>query len=145
MGQASTIGLDIAKRVFQAHGADATGRVVFRKRLVRAKVLEFFAGQPPCLVALEACGGAHYWARELGKLGHDVRLMAVAMIYPYRTNQKNDANDAEAICEAVARPRTRFVPVKSEGQQAVLTVHRARELLVTERTALANQIRGVLR
>src|SRR5215207_11504680 len=145
MGQASTIGLDIAKRVFQAHGADATGRVVFRKRLVRAKVLEFFAGQPPCLVALEACGGAHYWARELGKLGHDVRLMAVAMIHPYRTNQKNDANDAEAMCEAVSRPRTRFVPVKSEGQQAVLTVHRARELLVTDRTALANQIRGVLR
>src|SRR5712691_13239102 len=92
----------------------------------------------------EACGGAHYWARELQKLGHDGRLMAVQYIRPYRTNQKNDQNDAEAICEAVSRPRTRCVPVKSEGQQAVLTVHRARELLVTERTALANQIRGVV-
>jgi len=107
-------------------------------------VLLYFAQLPPCLIGLEACGGAHYWARELQKLGHDVRLMAVAMIQPYRTNQKNDQNDAEAICEAGSRPRTRFVPVKSAAQQAILTVHRARELLVTERTALANQIRGLL-
>lgn len=142
--QAVRIGLDIAKSSFQVHGVDAHGKVVVRKQLSRSKVLPYFAQLPPCLVGLEACGGAHYWARELQKLGHDVRLMAVAMIHPYRTNQKNDANDAEAICEAVSRPRTRFVPVKSEGQQAVLTVHRARELLVTERTALANQIRGVL-
>ena len=97
MGQASTIGLDIAKWVFQAHGADATGRVVFRKRLVRAKVLEFFAGQPPCLVALEACGGAHYWARELGKLGHTVRLIPPAYVKPFVKSNKNDFRDAEAI------------------------------------------------
>lgn len=138
------IGLDIAKSSFQVHGVDEHGKVVIRKQLARGKVLPFFAQLSPCLVGLEACGGAHYWARELGKLGHDVRLMAVQYIRPYRTNQKNDANDAEAICEAVSRPRTRCVPVKSEAQQAVLTVHRARELLVTERTALANQIRGVL-
>ena len=141
--QAVRIGLDIAKSSFQVHGVDAHGKVVVRKQLSRNKVLSYFAQLPPCLIGLEACGGAHYWARELQKLGHDVRLMAVAMIQPYRTQQKNDANDAEAMCEAVSRPRTRFVPVKSEGQQAVLTVHRARELLVTERTALANQIRGV--
>jgi len=138
------IGLDIAKSSFPIHGVDAYGQVVIRKQLTRGKVLGYFAQLSPCLIGLEACGGAHYWARELQKLGHDVRLMAVAMIQPYRTNQKNDANDAEAICEAVSRPRTRFVPVKSAGQQAVVTVHRARELLVTERTALANQIRGVV-
>jgi transposase len=142
--QVVRIGLDIAKSSFQVHGVDAHGKVVIRKQLTRGKVLSYFAQLPLCLIGLEACGGAHYWARELGKLGHDVRLMAVAMIQPYRTNQKNDQNDAEAICEAVSRPRTRFVPVKSEAQQAVLTVHRARELLVTERTALANQIRGLL-
>ena len=142
--QVAHIGLDIAKSSFQVHGVDAHGKVVIRKQLSRSKVLPYFAQLPPCLVGLEACGGAHYWAREFQKLGHTARLMAAAMIKPYRTNQKNDANDAEAICEAVSRPRTRFVPVKSEGQQAVLTVHRARELLVTERTALANQIRGLL-
>lgn len=142
--QVERIGLDIAKSSFQVHGVDAHGKVVVRKQLSRGKVLPYFAQLPPCLVGLEACGGAHYWARELQKLGHDVRLMAGAMIQPYRTGQKNDQNDAEAICEAVSRPRTRFVSVKSEAQQAVLTVHRARELLVTERTALANQIRGVV-
>ena len=142
--QAVRIGLDIAKSSFQVHGVDAHGKVVVRKQLSRSKVLLYFAQLPPCLIGLEACGGAHYWARELQKLGHDVRLMAVAMSQPYRTRQENDQNDAEAICEAVSRPRTRFVPVKSEAQQAVLTVHRARELLVTERTAVANQIRGLL-
>jgi transposase len=142
--QVERIGLAIAKSSFQVHGVDAHGKVVIRQQLTRGKVLASFAQLPPCLVGLEACGGAHYWARELQKLGHDVRLMAVAMIPPDRTTQKKDANDAEAICEAVSRPRTRFVPVRSAGQQAVLTVHRARELLVTERTALANQIRGVL-
>jgi transposase len=142
--QVERIGLDIAKSSFQVHGVDAHGKVVIRKQLSRGKVLAYFAQLPPCLVGLEACGGAHYWARELQKQGHDVRLMAAQYIRPYRTNQKNDANDAEAICEAVSRPRARFVPVKSEGQQAVLTVHRARELLVTERTALANQVRGVV-
>jgi len=142
--QVARIGLDIAKSSFQVHGVDAHGKVVVRKQLSRSKVLAYFAQLPPCLVGLEACGGAHYWARELQKLGHDVRVMAAAMIAPYRTGQKNDQNDAEAIGEAVSRPRTRFVPVKSEAQQAVLTVHRARELLVTERTALANQIRGLV-
>ncbi|MEW6296912.1 MAG: IS110 family transposase [Thermodesulfobacteriota bacterium] len=141
--QVERSGLDIAKSSFQVHGVDAHGKVVVRKQLSRSKVLPYFAPLPPCLVGLEACGGAHYWARELQRLGHDVRLMAVAMIQPYRTDQKNDQDDAEAICEAVSRPRTRFVPVKSEAQQAVLRVHRARELLVTERTALANQIRGL--
>jgi len=142
--QAVRIGLDIAKSSFQVHGVDAHGKVVICKQLTRGKVLGYFAQLLPCLVGLEACGGAPYWAGELQKLGHAVRLMAAAMIAPYRTGQQNDANDAEAICEAVSRPRTRFVPVKSEAQQAVLTVHRARELFVTERTALANQIRGLL-
>jgi len=142
--QVSRIGFDIAKSSFQLHGVDAHGKVVVRKQLSRGKVLPYFAQLPPWLVGLEACGGAHYWARKLQKLGHEVRLMAAAMIQPYRTGQKNDQNDAEAICEAVSRPRTRFVPVKSEAQQAVLTLHRTRELLVTERTALANQIWGLL-
>jgi transposase len=142
--QVERIGLDIAKSSFQVHGVDAHGKVVVRKQLSRGKGLPYFAQLPLCLVGLEAWGGAHYWAREIQKLGHAVRLMAAAMIQPYRTNQKNDQNDAEAICEAVSRPRTRFVPVKSEAQQAVLTVPRARELLVSERTALANQIRGLL-
>lgn len=144
MGQASTIGLDIAKWVFQAHGADATGRVVFRKRLVRAKVLEFFAGQPPCLVALEACGGAHYWARELGKLGHTVRLIPPAYVKPFVKRQKNDVADAEAICEAAQRPGMRFVPVKDETQQANTVVFRARDLLVRQRTQCINALRGHL-
>ena len=144
MGQASTIGLDIAKWVFQAHGADATGRVVFRKRLVRAKVLEFFAGQPRCLVALEACGGAHYWARELGKLGHTVRLIPPAYVKPFVKRQKNDVADAEAICEAAQRPGMRFVPVKDEAQQANTVVFRARDLLVRQRTQCINALRGHL-
>ncbi len=144
MGQASTIGLDIAKRVFQAHGADATGRVVFRKRLVRAKVLEFFAGQAPCVVALEACGGAHHWAREIGKLGHTVRLIPPAYVKPFVKRQKNDAADAEAICEAAQRPSMRFVPVKSEESQASAAVFRARDLLVRQRTQLINALRGLL-
>src|SRR3954463_15146259 len=144
MGQASTIGLDIAKRVFQAHGADATGRVMFRKRLVRAKVLEFFAGQPRCLVALEACGGAHYWARELSKLGHTVRLIPPAYVKPFVKRQKNEVADAEAICEAAQRPGMRFVPVKDEAQQANTVVFRARDLLVRQRTQCINALRGHL-
>src|SRR3954452_4441616 len=144
VGQANTIGLDIAKRVFQAHGADASGRVVFRKRLVRAKVLEFFAAQPPCTVAMEACAGAHHWARELGKLGHTVRLIPPAYVKPYVKRQKNDRADAEAICEAAQRPSMRFVPVKSEEQQANGVVFRARDLLVRQRTQCINALRGHL-
>ncbi len=144
MGQASTIGLDIAKRVFQAHGADATGRVVFRKRLARAKVLEFFAAQPPCVVALEACGGSHHWAREIGALGHTGRLIPPAYVKPFVKRQKNDAADAEAICEAAQRPGMRFVPVKCEAQQANGVVFRARDLLVRQRTQCINALRGHL-
>jgi len=142
--QVTRIGLDIAKSVFQVHGVDAHGKVRVRKQLSRSKVLPFFAQLPVCRIGMEACGSAHYWGRELQKLGHEVRLMAVQLIKPYRTKQKNDRNDAEAICEAVSRPQMRFVPIKTVEQQAVLTVHRARELLVTERTAVANQIRGLL-
>jgi transposase len=144
MGQASTIGLDLAKNVFQAHGADAAGHVVFRKRLVRAKVLEFFARQAPCVVALEACGGAHHWAREIGKLGHTVRLIPPAYVKPFVKRQKNDVADAEAICEAAQRPGMRFVPVKSEVQQANALVFRARDLLVRQRTQCINALRGHL-
>ena len=144
MGQASTIGLDIAKRVFQVHGADATGRVVFRKRLMRAKVLEFFAAQPPCVVALEACGGAHHWAREIGALGHTARLIPPAYVKPFVKRQKNDVADAEAICEAAQRPGMRFVPVKDEAQQANAAVFRARDLLVRQRTQCTNALRGHL-
>jgi len=142
--QVTRIGLDIAKSVFQVHGVDEHGKVIIRKQLSRSKVLPFFAQLPACRIGMEACGGAHYWGRELQKLGHDVRLMAVQLIKPYRTKPKNDRNDAEAICEAVSRPQMRFVPIKTVEQQAVLTVHRVRELLVSERTAVANQIRGLL-
>jgi len=144
VGQASTIGLDIAKHVFQAHGADTTGRVVFRKRLARAKVLEFFSGQAPSVVALEACGGAHHWAREIGKLGHTVRLIPPAYVKPFVRRQKSDVADAEAICEAAQRPGMRFVPVKTEAQQANALVFRTRDLLVRQRTQCINALRGHL-
>jgi transposase len=138
------IGIDLAKTVFQVHGVDSHGKTRLKKTLSRGEVLEFFAKLPPCLIGMEACAGAHYWARELSKLGHDARLMAAHFVVPYRKSGKNDANDAEAICEAVGRPNMRFVPVKTEEAQAVLTLHRARELLVAERVALSNQIRGLL-
>src|SRR4028119_1273120 len=144
VGQASTIGLDTAKRVFQAHGADATGRVVFRKRLVRAKVLEFFAAQPPCVGPGEAAAGARHWARETGALGHTARLIPPAYVKPFVKRQKNDAADAEAICEAAQRPGMRFVPVKDEAQQANAVVFRARDLLVRQRTQCLNALRGHL-
>ena len=142
--QVARIGLDIAKSVFQVHGVDEHGKVVVRKQLTRSKVLTYFAHLPACRMGREACGSAHYWGRELQKLGHDVRLMAVQLIKPYRTKPKNDRNDAEAICEAVSRQQMRFVPIKTVEQQAGLTVQRARELLVSERTAVANQLRGLL-
>jgi transposase len=138
------VGLDLAKRVFQVHGVDELGRAKVRKRLSRAEVLEFFAQLPPCIVGIEACGGAHYWARELAKHGHTVKLMAAQFVNPYRKSGKNDENDAEAICEAVGRPNMRFVTVKSDEQQAVLMMHRTRNLTVSNRTAHANQIRGLL-
>jgi transposase len=138
------IGLDIAKSVFQIHGVDGYGKVALKKTLSRGEVLAFFAHLAPCRIGIEACAGSHYWARELIKLGHDARLMAAQFVSPYRKSGKNDANDAEAICEAVGRPNMRFVPVKSEEAQAVLAVHRARALMVSERTALVNQVRGLL-
>ena len=130
MSEVSTIGLDIAKQVFQVHGADASGHVMFRKRLTRARLIEFFRSQPRCLVALEACGGAHHWGREIAKLGHTVRLIPPAYVKPFVKRQKNDAADAEAICEAAQRPNMRFVAVKDEEQQASGVVFRARDVLV---------------
>jgi transposase len=144
MSKAQTIGLDLAKHVFQAHGAASDGKVVFRKRLRRDKVLAFFAAQPSCLVAMEACGGAHYWAREIGKLGHDVKLIPAPYVKPFVKRQKNDMADAEAICEAAQRPTMRFVAVKSEAQQASAVVFRARDLLVRQRTQTINALRGHL-
>lgn len=138
------IGLDTAKQVFQVHGVDEHGKTVLQKQLPRTRVLEFFANLPKCLVGMEACAGSHYWARELSKLGHTPRLMAGQFVAPYRKSGKNDANDAEAICEAVGRPNMRFVSVKSVEQQAILAIHRVRQLLVEERTALVNQARGLL-
>lgn len=140
----STIGLDLAKNVFQVHGLDDQGKVVVRKALRRSQMLPFFAKLSPCLVGIEACGTSHYWARELSKLGHEVRLMPPAYVKPYVKRGKTDAADAEAICEAVTRPTMRFVPVKSEAQQAVLSMHRARDLMVKQRTQLVNMMRGLL-
>jgi transposase len=137
-------GLDIAKRVFQVHGVNQVGSNCVKKTLKRNQVLQYFAQVPPCVIGVEACAGAHYWGRELTKLGHTVRLMAAQFVSPYRKNGKNDANDAEAICEAVSRPNMRFVAIKSEEQQSVLMWHRARALAVTTRTAQVNQIRGLL-
>lgn len=139
-----TIGLDIAKQIFQAHGVDRTGRVVLQKRLKRSKVATFFAGVEPCLIGLEASGGAHYWFRVLSRLGHTVRLIAPQFVKPYVKSQKNDANDAEAICEAVSRPSMRFVPAKRVEQQDLQCLHRVRSRLIGCRTQLVNQIRGLL-
>jgi transposase len=137
-----TIGIDLAKSVFQVHGVDSAGDVVVRKKLRRAEVLKFFEALAPCLVGMEACATAHYWAREIGALGHDVRLMPPSYVKAYLRRQKNDAADAEAICEAVTRPSMRFVPIKSAERQGVLVLHRTRELLVRQRTMLINAIRG---
>ena len=134
MGEVSTIGVDIAKSVFQIHGVDADGVVVIRRRLGRAKVLEFFADLPRCLVGMEACATAHYWARELKKLGHDARLMPPTYVKAYVKRGKNDAADAAAICEAVTRPSMRFVSIKSVEQQSALMLHRTRDLLIRQRT-----------
>jgi transposase len=138
-------GLDLAKSVFQVHGVvAATGEVVARKQLRRGQVLRFFAQQPPALIGMEACGSAHYWARELSKLGHEVRLIPPSYVKPYVKRGKTDARDAEAICEALSRPTMRFVPIKSVEQQCGRAIHRARDLLIRQRTQLGNAMRGLL-
>jgi transposase len=142
--QITTIGLDIAKNVFQVHGIDCDEKVVVRKQLRRSQVIGFFQDLPPCRVGLEACATSHYWARELAKLGHEVRLMPAKDVKAYVKRNKNDAADAEAICEAVRRPTMRFVQVKSAEQQAQLMQHRARDLLMHQRTQLINGIRSHL-
>jgi len=144
MGDITTIGLDLAKSVFQVHAVDAMGSVVMRKRLRRGQVLAFFAEIPPCLIGLEACATAHYWARELIALGHEARLMPPNYVKAYVKRNKHDVADAEAICEAVRRPSMRFVPIKTAEQQSALMMHRARDLLVRQRTMLVNALRGHL-
>ena len=140
----TTVGIDLAKSVFQVHGVNEHGKTVVRKQLKRQQMAEFFARLPPCLIGMEACGSAHHWARKLRTLGHEVRLMAPQFVKPYVKTNKNDAADAEAICEAVGRPTMRFVPIKDVEQQALLALHRARQGFIKARTAQANQIRGLL-
>src|SRR5215475_9840959 len=140
----TTIGLDIAKNVFQVHGIDAVERVVVRKQLRRGQVMKFFEALPPCLVGMEACATGHHWARELTKLGHEVRLMPAKDVKAYVKRNKNDAADAEAICEAVRRPTMRFVTVKTVEQQGRLMQHRIRDLLLRQRTQLINALRAHL-
>jgi transposase len=140
----TTIGVDLAKNVFQVHGVDERGKPRLRKQLKRSQMRAFFANLAPCLVGMEACGSAHHWARELGKYGHTVKLMAPQFVKPYVKTNKNDMADAEAICEAVGRPNMRFVPIKNAEQQALLTLHRARQAFVHARTAQVNQLRGLL-
>ena len=142
--QLTTIGIDLAKNVFQVHGANEHGKPVLRKQLKRDQVVAFFANLSPCLIGMEACGGAHHWARKLQALGHTVKLMAPQFVKPYVKSNKNDVADAEAICEAVTRPTMRFVPIKNVEQQSALALHRARQGFVKARTAQANQIRGLL-
>jgi len=140
----TTIGIDLAKNVLQVHGIDAHGKVVLRRQMSRSTMLTFFVKLEPCLIGMEACGSAHYWARKLIAMGHTVKLMAPQFVKPYVKTNKNDMADAEAICEAVTRPNMRFVSVKTEAQQAVLALHRARQSFVKARTAQANQLRGLL-
>src|SRR5471032_569930 len=140
----TTVGVDLAKNVFQVHGVDERGKTVLRKQLRRAQVAAFFANLPPCVIGMEACASAHYWGRTLTRFGHTVRMMASQFVKPYVKTNKNDVADAEAICEAVGRPNMRFVPIKSIEQQAILSVHRVRQGFVKARTAQANQIRGLL-
>jgi transposase len=142
MGEVSTIGLDIAKSDFQVHGVDVAGAVVIRKRVSRAKVTEYFRDLPPCLVGIEACPSAHHWGRELQALGHTVKLIPPSYVKAYLKRGKNDANDAEAICEAVTRPSMRFVPIKTKEQQSALMLHRSRQLLVRQSHPLRAQARN---
>ena len=140
----TTVGIDLAKNVFQIHAVDDHGKAVLKRQLKRDQMAAFFANLPPCLIGMEACGSAHHWARKLESFGHTVRLMAPQFVKPYVKTNKNDAADAEAICEAVARPNMRFVPIKNIEQQSVLALHRVRQSFVKARTAQANQIRGLL-
>ncbi len=142
--QITAVGIDLVKNVFQVHGMNDRGKTVLRKQLRRDQIATFFANLPACLVGMEACGGAHYWARKLQGLGHTVKLMAPQFVKPYVKSNKNDMADAEAICEAVNRPTMRFVPIKNVEQQSVLALHRVRQSFVKARTAQANQIRGLL-
>src|SRR5712675_2629268 len=144
MQAVTTIGLDIAKSVFQIHGVDAAGNVIVRRQLKRRYVLPFFQKLPPCLVGIEACASSHHWSRELQAVGHTVRLMPPAYVRPYVKRHKNDAADAEAICEAVTRPNMRFVATKTREQQSCLTLHRTRHLLIRQQTAVINAIRAHL-
>ena len=143
--EVTTIGLDLGKDVFQVHGVTAGGTVVFNRSIRRRQLLKFFETLPSCLVGIEACGSAHHWARGLRALGHDVRLMPATYVKPYVKRGKTDAVDAEAICEAVARPTMRFVAVKSKAQRALLAMHRVRQLVVRQKTQMLNVIRGLLR
>lgn len=140
----TTLGIDLAKAVFQLHGVDGSGAIVVQKKLRRNALLNFLGGLEPCLIGMEACPTSHFWAREIAALGHDVRLIPSAYVKPYVKHQKNDAADAEAICEAVTRPNMRFVPVKTEEQQSVLVLHRSRDLLMRQRTMILNAIRAHL-
>jgi len=140
----TTVGIDLAKQVFQVHGVDGRGAVLIRKQLKRAEVVRFFATLSPCLVGMEACASAHHWARRIQACGHTVKLMAPQFVKPYVKSNKNDAADAAAICEAVSRPSMRFVPIKNIEQQSILALHRVRQAFIKARTAQANQIRGLL-
>lgn len=144
MEKITTVGIDLAKRVLALHGVDGTGRVVLRKTVRREQLIDVVAGLAPCVIGMEACSGSHAWARQFRRFGHEVKLMAPAFVVPYRKSGKNDGNDAEAICEAVQRPNMRFVPVKSEEQQAVLSLHRVRQGWIEEKTATINRIRALL-
>lgn len=144
MDKITTVGLDLAKSVFSLHGVDAQGRTVLRKTVRRDKLMELIASLPPVLIGMEACGGAHEWARQFQRHGHRIGIMMARFVAPYRKSSKNDGNDAEAICEAVGRPNMRFVPVKSAEQQAILSLHRVRQGYVEQRTATINRIRGLL-
>ena len=144
MKQITTVGIDLAKSVFSVHGVDRMGRTVLRKTVRREKLMELIVTLPPCLIGMEACGGAHQWARKFEACGHRVGIMMARFVAAYRKNSKNDGNDAEAICEAVGRPNMRFVPVKTAEQQAILSLHRVRQGFIEQRTATLNRIRGLL-
>jgi len=144
MGKVTTVGIDLAKNVFSIHAVDESGAVIFRKTVTRSRLLSVVGQWPACLIGMEACSGAHEWARRFQVMGHAVRIVAPRFVTPYRRSGKNDGNDAEAICEAIQRPSMRFVPVKSVEQQAVLTLHRVRQGFIEERTALINRTRGLL-